>query len=279
MSSNWSQRQLPRMSRNSYSSDGEYEMAVAGSAFAITKIEEEMSRNQMRIVEERQASMTRIKSRKESDKAKTKESHTFKSTDSKRISRWFTNKETNEVTGESSMRRKRVEGDAAADQKSAEKAFGTTPSIRRTATSTGRSQTQKPGQVPPPAIKPTVSSASNVSRVGSSYGEAEAIADAWKEAKMEKIKKRYEKRRETILSWENEKKLIAKRRLDKKEGKLELRRATALQEYRNEISNIDKIAGKARALADEKRRNDESKAREKAMDIRSKGRVPTCFCC
>lgn len=59
----------------------------------------------------------------------------------------------------------------------------------------------------------------------------------------------------------------------------ERRRTKALQEYRNEIARIDKIAGEARAHAEERKRKDEYKAREKAKKIRSTGKVPhACPC-
>ncbi|KAK1305801.1 hypothetical protein QJS10_CPA10g02033 [Acorus calamus] len=294
---NWFQIQFPRMSRDSYSGDGEHEAAVAAAAFAITAIEEEILHKQKKITKDKEASLTKMKSRKESAAGKTKDSDTVRPTGSGRISRWFTNKETKEdeqSAGERSMRKSGTEDqkklrDEATDQKSAEKALGTTPSIRRTTTSTGKSQTdggskryggvkEKPAPVPLPSIKPTVSSATNATPTKTLNSESETMVDAWESAKMEKIKKRYEKMGNTILSWENEKKIKAKKRLDKIERRLELRRTRALQEYRNKISRIDQIASGARAVAEEKKRNDESKAREKTTKIRSKGRVPKCFC-
>jgi len=60
---------------------------------------------------------------------------------------------------------------------------------------------------------------------------------------------------------------------------LEERRARYLREYRNEISRIDKITTGARAVQEERKRNKELKAKEKAKQIRSKGKVPRkCFC-
>lgn len=58
---------------------------------------------------------------------------------------------------------------------------------------------------------------------------------------------------------------------------MELSRAKTLQKYRNDIARIDKVAGGARALAEERRRNDESKLIEKARQVRMRGNRKTCF--
>lgn len=50
-----------------------------------------------------------------------------------------------------------------------------------------------------------------------------------------------------------------------------------MQKYRNDIAKIDKVAGGARALAEERRRNDESKLIEKARKVRMRGNRTTCF--
>lgn len=56
-------------------------------------------------------------------------------------------------------------------------------------------------------------------------------------------------------------------------------RARAIQEYRNEMARIDKIVATARALEEERKRNDEYKVMEKARKIRSTGKLPhTCPC-
>ncbi|KAL5987667.1 hypothetical protein ACLOJK_035417 [Asimina triloba] len=103
-------------------------------------------------------------------------------------------------------------------------------------------------------------------------------ADTWEKAQLAKIQKRYEKQVSTILAWEDEKKKKAKHQLDKKEARLELRRLRATQEYRNEIERVNKIAKDARAIAEERKRNGESKMRETANEIRSTGKVPiSCF--
>lgn len=65
------------------------------------------------------------------------------------------------------------------------------------------------------------------------------------------------------------------------EGKsdLERRRAKARQKYRTDMETIAQIAGGARAQAEENRRKEEMKAKEKANAIRTTGKLPkTCFC-
>lgn len=63
------------------------------------------------------------------------------------------------------------------------------------------------------------------------------------------------------------------------QSELERRRAKTMKHYRSEMENIDKIAGGARAQAEENRRNEEFKVKEKANKIRSTGKIPpTCLC-
>lgn len=60
---------------------------------------------------------------------------------------------------------------------------------------------------------------------------------------------------------------------------LQERRARYLQEYRNEISRIDKITSGARAASEERKRTRELKTREMARKLRSRGKVPRkCLC-
>ncbi|XP_026386366.1 uncharacterized protein LOC113281756 isoform X1 [Papaver somniferum] len=110
-------------------------------------------------------------------------------------------------------------------------------------------------------------------------GGPDMQARAWEEAQMARIKKRYDKMKSTIDSWENEKKTKERLRVDRIESQLDKRRARALQHYRAEISKIDQVAGGARALADERKKNEETRAKEKAKKIRLTGKLPaTCFC-
>ncbi|XWS47965.1 hypothetical protein CRYUN_Cryun13aG0031200 [Craigia yunnanensis] len=107
----------------------------------------------------------------------------------------------------------------------------------------------------------------------------ETKADAWEKAEMEKVNKRYDNMKASILTWENEKKLRAKVKLDRRKKELEQRIKRTQQLYEAKIARIDHIAGGARAQVDENRRNEELKIKEKARKIRASGKVPvTCFC-
>lgn len=60
---------------------------------------------------------------------------------------------------------------------------------------------------------------------------------------------------------------------------LEGKRAKAMKRYHSEMHNIDQAAGGARAKAEEKKRNDVFKVKEKANIFRRTGKVPnSCFC-
>ncbi|KAG6499911.1 remorin 1.4-like [Zingiber officinale] len=102
--------------------------------------------------------------------------------------------------------------------------------------------------------------------------------DAWEMAKLDKIRKRYEKMKITILEWESNKKSKAKQHLERKQI-LERRQARALSEYRDEVLRIDKFAEEAKAIMEERKRNDELVVLEKEKRMRSMGRVPRrCLC-
>ena len=65
-----------------------------------------------------------------------------------------------------------------------------------------------------------------------------------------------------------------------KQSELEKKRARALTKFRNEMEHIKQVAEGAKAQAEERQRNDELKAKEKANIIRRTGELPrTCFCC
>ncbi|XVF54377.1 hypothetical protein PTKIN_Ptkin05aG0176500 [Pterospermum kingtungense] len=104
-------------------------------------------------------------------------------------------------------------------------------------------------------------------------------ADAWEKAEMEKVNKRYENMKASILVRENEKKRRAKIKMERRKKELEQKIKRAQQLYEAKIARIDHIAGGGRAQADEKRRNEELKVKEKARQIRATGKLPvTCFC-
>ncbi|KAH7858749.1 hypothetical protein Vadar_027572 [Vaccinium darrowii] len=109
----------------------------------------------------------------------------------------------------------------------------------------------------------------------------EAKANTWEKPAMAKLVKRYEKMNSNILAWENEKKMKAKVEMERTKRELEQRNAVNLQHYRNEIARIEHVAGGTRVQLEDKRRNEETKVKERAKRrIRTKGKFPfsCCFC-
>ncbi|XP_017972438.1 PREDICTED: eukaryotic translation initiation factor 3 subunit A isoform X1 [Theobroma cacao] len=107
----------------------------------------------------------------------------------------------------------------------------------------------------------------------------ETKADAWEKAQTEKVNRRYEDKKASILAWANEKKLRAKIKMERRKKELEQKIKRNQQFYQAKIARIDHVAGGARAQADEQRRNEELKVKEKARKRRASGQDPvTCFC-
>ncbi|KAL5759405.1 hypothetical protein ACOSQ2_018243 [Xanthoceras sorbifolium] len=163
------------------------------------------------------------------------------------------------------------------------------PSMKKTSTSSNEPLSSTNGRKPAEAVpktdmpprKPRSAASKPETRSQSSRrpGTGETQADAWEKAKLAKIKERYEKLNATISSWEDKKKKKARNKLDKTESGLERKRMRALEKFRSDMDIINQIAGGARSQAEERRRNEELKAKEKANIIRTTGKVPaTCFC-
>ncbi|KAF8408172.1 hypothetical protein HHK36_007314 [Tetracentron sinense] len=187
----------------------------------------------------------------------------------------------------------RMPESAATSGKMPQKAVDTVPAIKKTSSFVDQYSNDMRSTKPESAVDrstipispftsiPTLSTSGGKKQMENSTrpGSTEKMADSWEKTEMDKIGKRYNTISSTILSWEDWKKLKAKRQIDRTESELKLRRARALQHYQSEITKIDQIAGGERARAEERRRNDESKAKEKVKKIRSTGKIPvTCFC-
>ncbi|XP_030533475.2 uncharacterized protein At3g61260 [Rhodamnia argentea] len=112
----------------------------------------------------------------------------------------------------------------------------------------------------------------------SKHSRKVAKADAWERAQIEMIRKRHENMKSSIFAWENEKKTRAKRSFERKRNELEQRRSRNQQHYQYKVARIDQITREARAQAEEKRRTEESRVKEKAKRIRSGEAPVTCFC-
>ncbi|KAK7362420.1 hypothetical protein VNO77_04531 [Canavalia gladiata] len=132
---------------------------------------------------------------------------------------------------------------------------------------------------PPPPLPPSPPPIRKTSTPARS-NSIETKADAWEREEHEKIKERYEKLLETIDAWEKRKKMKARRKLNKHEqSENERKRVKALRKYQDQMSYIQQIADGARAQAEERRRNEVLKAKEKANIIRTTGRIPgPCSC-
>ncbi|CAI0394326.1 unnamed protein product [Linum tenue] len=108
----------------------------------------------------------------------------------------------------------------------------------------------------------------------------ESAADAWERVELEKLKDKYEKEEEQIVSWESEKKEKAKHRLDKTEREPERTRLKALERFQSDMDTVTQIAEAARAKIARKQKKEELRVKEKADIYRSTGQIPrsTCFC-
>ncbi|EYU22383.1 hypothetical protein MIMGU_mgv1a025160mg [Erythranthe guttata] len=106
-----------------------------------------------------------------------------------------------------------------------------------------------------------------------------SMADAWEKEEMASIQERHLRLIAIIDNWEMKKKKKADHKLENTKNKLKKRRAKAVQSHREKTKRIEEVAGGARAQAEENRRNEELKAKEKANKIKLTGKIPpTCLC-
>ncbi|CAI9265446.1 unnamed protein product [Lactuca saligna] len=107
------------------------------------------------------------------------------------------------------------------------------------------------------------------------------LGDVWEKTELQKIKERFTKVKAVISEWENKKKLRAKKKLIKKEGKLEWKRARELQDFMRKMQTIENISREAISQTEENRRNEEDRVKENANMIRSTGKIqkPIYLCC
>ncbi|XP_019053454.1 PREDICTED: remorin-like isoform X2 [Nelumbo nucifera] len=270
-------RRIPPQKTNSFKA-----ASVAATAFAINYLEEAELENQKKM-RERQKTTLVVKDRSKKDNDVTGPQEATRA--SKRSSDDPSMKKPEGV--ERSMT-----DSAAVNTQTPEKAASRVPTIKKTSTLADQISNEtnskkpesavdtKPRPTPPPSIKPTLSTAGDEKHKGDSTRRSTkgSRVDAWEKAETEKIKKRDEKTKSTILSWENEKKAKARRQLERKQRELEQKTRRALHHFENKLARINQIAEGARAQAEENRRNDESKVKDKANKFRSSGKV-TGNCC
>ncbi|KAL1215080.1 hypothetical protein V5N11_007658 [Cardamine amara subsp. amara] len=108
---------------------------------------------------------------------------------------------------------------------------------------------------------------------------APSKADSWETSQINKVKSRYEKMKVEIVGWENERKLAAKLRMDKRKSELEKRRGINNQHYKSKLARIQLIADGAKKQLEEKRRSKEAQVHQKQKKLSRTGKVPNSYFC
>ncbi|KAF0910855.1 hypothetical protein E2562_004819 [Oryza meyeriana var. granulata] len=274
--------------------DAAFAATVAAAAYAIAAQEEKLAAQKKAVPIEGQPTAATVQSPiKKGESMK-------RATGGSKISRWFSGKEPAEEDDDGpadvSVRRpikpaQRKQEDTASNQKgpkmidsslSAKKGSGSSSKLQDKKGSKKFEQEQA-NQKSPSTVRPATSYHSRRNGDGTvgltAIGTAETKTDEWEKAKLASIREEYQKMIETIAEWENEKKVKAKRQKEQKEKELDQKRAKALEAYKQEIARINKIAGGARSMAEERKYNDEKKIKEKANKRRSTEKAPrTCAC-
>ncbi|XP_054790121.1 remorin-like isoform X1 [Prosopis cineraria] len=248
-SKNWFQRQfIKKMNRDYESGDLEHVTAIAAAAFAASN--QEISDIPQQNKTER--SLTKTRSKKDGSKAPISQTG-----GSKRFS-----------DGQGKTEPTSPARDAKANARVPSKKTSSFRELLKTKSDTAAPEIAAPVQSE--SLRPLIST---------KLATKETEADAWEKAELERIKQRYAKLKETIDSWENQKRKEAKSKLNTQESELEQRRVKAMDKFRDDMDRIDQVARGARQQADAKRRKEELKAKEKADRIRTTGRLPgACSC-
>ncbi|KAM7267554.1 hypothetical protein ACFE04_009720 [Oxalis oulophora] len=250
----WFWTHIPRPTSPEYDSrQSDLAVAVGAAAFSICSLEEAETLRRIKIREDSEQSRSRVARRS--------------------FTREVSVKSQEEVTG-----RKSTEQDRLARQPSRQASTRRTDPVAEDRTLRGKLSRQNGG----------------LSR-----------ADRWERVQLEKIDKhlesapvwewrwfevnsfsykhgvvaRYQKLKSGILTWENEKKMQAKVKMEKRKVELEERKKLNQLHYQNKVSRINHIAEGARKQAEEKRRSEESDIREKAKRIRPTGKEPVKWFC
>ncbi|CAL0315221.1 unnamed protein product [Lupinus luteus] len=288
---NWFQKQFARnLSRDYDSIEMDHAIAVAAAAYAIKSKEVSEQKKKSETLE---VLLTRTKSKVDG----TNSPISLHGSTSKLFSGSF---RSTEDQGNN------VPITSATDEKKAEKAITPAPSMKKASTfpdkktlsfgdkktddkknKTPAPKVHPPPPPPPPPIRRQTSTkivpvrppTGTKKQTPTGPGIGETNADEWERNELENIRERFHKLKETINSWENKKKIKARRKLDKEESELERRRLIALEQFRIKIMYIDQIAGGARTQAEETQKKEELKAKEKANEIRTTGKLPGIFSC
>ncbi|XP_022151056.1 remorin 4.1-like isoform X2 [Momordica charantia] len=135
---------------------------------------------------------------------------------------------------------------------------------------------------PPISRKPSNSTGPPETKETNPSNPTQTKADFWEKAEMAKIRNKSEKVNETISYWETKKREKAMRKLEESQavGVKRRKREKGRKKFEEDMEFIKQIAAEARAKAEEKRRNDTLKVKQKADVLRETGDLPvTCYCC
>ncbi|KAH6755362.1 Remorin family protein [Perilla frutescens var. hirtella] len=278
-SQGWVKKQLPRQMSWEYDfSSSEYPTAVAAAAYAIQSLEESNSWDK----KERDYGTDKSLSKKKSRVDETEEQpeplksvlrssdetsrSSFKDDGSTSTSKRLPDKKPTKKISFADM-------EEVSNNKAEKLPVQKVPSLNRPPSF---AEQLNMAALPKPERQPTITQPFQSARTP---GPQDSVADAWEKEEMASIKERYEKLRATIDEWELKKKKKAKRKTERIEAELDKRKAKALKKYNSAMARIESVAGGARSQAEENRRNEEFKVKEKANKIRATGKVPaTCLC-
>ncbi|XP_042052816.1 radixin-like isoform X1 [Salvia splendens] len=286
-SQGWIKKQLSRQMSWEYDfSSSEYPTAIAAAAYAIHSLEESSSREKKERdyghnnslsktksrVDEREDKPGPLKSALKSFDGTPRTSFKDEGTTSNRFPE---KKPTRKISFADLDEISNNKGEKLPLQKDPERA----PSLRLPPTFADKqlsaADSRKPLKSPPPPPPPP-----SLPPIARKPGPADSAAAAWEKEEMASIRERFDKLRATIDNWEMKKKKKAKRKIEGiEQAELDKSKAKALKKYNSEISRIEGIASGARSQAEENRRIEELRVKEKANKIRATGKIPaTCLC-
>ncbi|XP_076907253.1 uncharacterized protein LOC143563638 [Bidens hawaiensis] len=161
---------------------------------------------------------------------------------------------TNDDLPSGANQRKLAAIDSKTDEKVPVKTTGSTSSIEKTPTIASKKQSEVEANQKEPESK---------------LGKPNTL----EKIQLEKTRERYMKVNARIFEWENKKKSKAKMQLIRKEGKLEWKRARALQDFKKKMQTVENISRGAISKNEENRKREEARVKQKANMIRSTGQV------
>ncbi|XP_047963112.1 remorin-like isoform X2 [Salvia hispanica] len=283
-SQGWIKKQLSRQMSWEYDfSSSEYPTAIAAAAYAIHSLDESSSRDKKERDYDQNNSLSKTKSRvddreekpgplKSALKSFDGTPRTSSKDEGTMSNRLPEKKPTRKISFADLAEISSNKDEKIPLQKDPER----DPSLRRPPTFADKqlsvADSRKPLKSPPPPPPP-------LPPIARKPGPADSAAAAWEKEEMASIRERFDKLRATIDNWETKKKKKAKRKIEGIEAELDKSKAKAIKKYNSEISRITGIASGARAQAEENRRVEELKVKEKANKIRATGKIPaTCLC-